>query len=131
MCQNFLLACELYYTEFPMTTSVQKISFLIQMLTGRAQDWTAAVGQQGRATMLNYAAFGILCGVRPPGPQTVQQPMTPPLRQGDNSTGTTLSTSASWLPTAVGIDRHYCSTSDTGYVQSCRKSSPAGIQIST
>lgn len=36
-CWNFLLSCELYFSEFPEMTSIQKVSMLIQRLTGRAQ----------------------------------------------------------------------------------------------
>lgn len=38
-------------------TPVRKVSFMIQKLTDRAQDWAAAIWRQGEATVADYIAF--------------------------------------------------------------------------
>lgn len=56
-CLNFVLACDLYYTEFPELSVTQWISTVIQRLSGRAMEWAAAACRVGGTLTTNYAAF--------------------------------------------------------------------------
>lgn len=56
-CHNFLLACKLYLAEFPELTDFQRISMVIQRLSGNAQEWAASIWLAGGTLTRDYQAF--------------------------------------------------------------------------
>lgn len=42
-CRRFVLACELYFLEYPEMPPQEKVTFMIQCLTAWAYDWAEAV----------------------------------------------------------------------------------------
>lgn len=54
---RFLLACKLYCAEFPGMTDKQRVSLLMQRMTGRAMDWAAAVWRAEGLPTTSYAEF--------------------------------------------------------------------------
>lgn len=56
-CKNFLMTCDLYFVEFPEMTQHQKISLLVQQLTGRVLDWAAVVWRDGSSKFQDYLQF--------------------------------------------------------------------------
>lgn len=56
-CRKFLLACELYLAEFPDFTPMQKLSAVVQCLTGRALDWALVIWRWGGASSSDYGEF--------------------------------------------------------------------------
>lgn len=54
---NFMLACELYLSEFPELTDKQWIAMLIQRLTGSAQELAAVVWRSGCTLVMDFTAF--------------------------------------------------------------------------
>lgn len=56
-CQTFLLARELYLAEFPELTPRQRISTVVQRLTGRTLEWAYAIWCKGGTATMDYGAF--------------------------------------------------------------------------
>lgn len=54
-CRTFLLACELYRAEFLELR--QRISTVVQRVTGRTLEWASAIWRKGGAPTMDYGAF--------------------------------------------------------------------------
>lgn len=56
-CYWFMLACELYFSEYPEMSSSQKVTSMIQCLSGQAYIWAEAIWRRRRALSMSYKEF--------------------------------------------------------------------------
>lgn len=56
-CKKFLLACELYLTDYPELSDRKKISFITQQLTRQVMDWATAVWSGDGIVTSSYNRF--------------------------------------------------------------------------
>lgn len=55
-CHQFVLACELYFMDYPQMSSHEKVTF-IWCLTGWVYDWAEAIWRQDRVLTMPYCEF--------------------------------------------------------------------------
>lgn len=53
-CRNFILECELYFSDFPERSATQRIAFMMQHLSSHALDWAAAAWRAGGNIAMGY-----------------------------------------------------------------------------
>lgn len=54
-CKGFLLQCSLFFASYPGMPETCKVSYFMELLTGKALTWATAVWEQGDESISSLA----------------------------------------------------------------------------